>query len=122
MKRFLIAILALTVSSCATRTVEVVKIHNDGTRGSSVEKLNCRFGRYSFRMPKEQCADLSVIELWPSFARAKEGEDGFFLTPDGMYCKFKGHKDGTVIICNYSAQPYDYKGTTVPSMDYAVKR
>lgn len=94
MKRFLIAILALTVSSCATRTVEVVKIHKDGTRGSSVEKLNCRFGRYSFRMPKEQCGDLSVIELWPSFARAQEGEDGFFLTPDGMYCKFKGHKDG----------------------------
>ena len=98
MKRFLhIALLSLVLSSCCSETIHVVKTYKDGTADSTCVKIYKQADHYTFTMTKEQCADLSKVELIPSFARAKEGDRGFFLTPDGMYCKFKGHKDGAYV-------------------------
>lgn len=95
MKRFLhIALLALVLSSCESQTIGIVKLFKDGSRDSSAVRIYRHGDHYALSLPKEQCAGLSVVEIWPSFARAKEGEDGFFVTPDGMYCKFRGHQDG----------------------------
>lgn len=89
-----IALWAALLSSCCPQTIGVVKVYRDGTRDSTSVKITRHKDCYGFKLPKEQCADVSIVEIWPSFARAQEGDEGFFLTPDGMYCKFKGHEDG----------------------------
>ena len=83
MRRFLhIALLTWLFSSCCSQTVCVVKVYKDGSRDSSDVKIYKHKDRYGFTLTKAQCADISLVEIWPSFARAKEGEEGFFL-----YCR-----------------------------------
>ncbi len=40
-------------------------------------------------------ADIDFVEVFPSFAKAKAGDDGYYVMPDGMYGKLsKREKDG----------------------------
>lgn len=53
----------------------------------------------------------------PSFAWARKGEDGCYVTSEGLYGRFH-EADGTRVVVNYGATPFAFEGRAVPPGDW----
>ncbi len=62
-------------------------------------------------------ADATLIEITPDFARAKVGDDGYFILPNGVMTKFGERKDGRIVAAKAQMA---FVGSKTPSGTYAA--
>ena len=95
-KLFVVLVVAVTLFSCC-RTEESVELnitYKDGTTATEVRPLEvkgCFFGEeyLRFEMSKEELATIADLKVLPSFGRANVGDEGYFVSTDGMLSTFK---------------------------------
>ena len=88
--RFISLVLGICIlisCNCHTALVTITRCDD------SADTLSVRFQRHSgfweYRIPENELAGVSRIEVFPDYAIAKVGEEGFFLATDGMATYFK---------------------------------
>ena len=97
MKKILFAVVvAFVAMSCcnSNESVELQITYKDGTSVTEVLPLKfkgCISGKkyLHFEMSKEELADVAKLVVTPSFARANDGEEGYFVAEDGLLYGFK---------------------------------
>ena len=97
MKKILFALVAVffAMSCCKTEeTVELNITYKDGTTAIEVRPLEvkgCLFGEkyLHFEMSKEELEKIADLKVLPSFGRANVGDEGYFVSSDGMLSTFK---------------------------------
>ena len=97
MKKILFAVVvALLAVSCykSDESVELCITYKDGTTATEVRPLKmkgCLVGEkyLHFEMSQAELATIADLKVLPSFGRAKVGEEGYFLSSDGMLTSFK---------------------------------
>lgn len=94
MKKLVFAVVAMlfVVSCCdSNESVELQITYKDGTTMTEVRPLEkCCFKDYlRFELSQEELAKIADLKVLPSFGRAKVGEEGYFLSSDGMLTTFK---------------------------------
>ena len=97
MKKLLFAVVvAFVAMSCcnSNESVELQITYKDGTSVTEVLPLKfkgCISGKkyLHFEMSKEELADVAKLVVTPSFARANDGEEGYFVAEDGLLYGFK---------------------------------
>ena len=87
-------LLLIVCSSCnRERYADVGIFHKDGT----VDSLRIRLARHSgfihFEMSADELAGIDSVLITPDFARANAGEEGYYVLPNGMLCKFPESED-----------------------------
>ncbi len=84
----LLASLAALAASAAQVTVETTFL--DGRKTSVVQPLEVRNGRVTWRMARADVpADVKSIAVWPDFAEARKGEDGYWVFPNNTYGTYR---------------------------------
>ena len=92
---FAVVILLVTMSCCKVQeSVELQITYKDGTTVTEVRPLKykgclCGDKYLHFEMSKEELATIADLKVLPSFGRAKVGEEGYFVSTDGMLTTFK---------------------------------
>lgn len=102
MRKLLFAVVAilLAVSCCkTTESVELQITYKDGTTATEVRQLEmkgclCGDKYLHFEMSQEELAKIADLKVLPSFGRAKVGEEGYFVSSDGMLTTFKPLSEG----------------------------
>ena len=94
MKRLVFAVVAMlfVVSCCdSNESVELQITYKDGTIATEVRPLKrVWFEDYiRLELSSEELADVAKVEVIPSFARANDGEEGYFVAEDGLLYGFK---------------------------------
>ena len=97
MKKLLFAVVTLFVAmSCCNsdESVELQITYKDGTTATEVRPLKykgclCGDKYLHFEMSEEELSKIADLKVLPSFGRAKVGEEGYFLSSDGMLTTFK---------------------------------
>ena len=97
MKKILFAVVVamFAISCCnSTESVELQITYKDGTTATEVRPLKekgCLCGeRYlHFGVSQEELSKIADLKVLPSFGRAKVGDEGFFVSTDGMLTTFK---------------------------------
>ena len=97
MKKIVIAVvMAIFAISCcnSNESVELQITYKDGTAVTEVRPLKvkgCLRGEkyLHFEMSQQELSKIADLKVLPSFARAKVGEEGYFLTTEGMLVTFK---------------------------------
>ena len=102
MKKIFVAVVALVavlaviaVLDCRTdESVELCITYKDGTTATEVRPLEvkgCFSGeRYlHFEISKEELSKMAEVKVLPSFGRANVGDEGYFISSDGMLTTFK---------------------------------
>ena len=98
MKKLLFAVVAIFATmSCSTfdpnsnETVELQITYKDGSTATEVRPLKRIEGEsyIRFEMTAEELAGVAKVEVTPSFARANDGEEGYFVAEDGLLYEFK---------------------------------
>ena len=97
MKKILFAVVAMLLAvSCykSNETVELQITYKDGTTATEVRELQtkgCIWGEkyLHFEMSKEELSKIADLKVLPSFGRAKVGQEGYFVSTDGMLTTFK---------------------------------
>ena len=94
MKKLIFAVVAMLVAvSCCevTESVELKILYKDGTSTTVVHQLErVWFEDYiRLELSSEELADVAKVEVTPSFARANDGEEGYFVAEDGLLYEFK---------------------------------
>ena len=97
MKKLLFAVVTLFVAMSCCKTNESVELqitYKDGTTVTEVRPLKykgclCGDKYLHFEMSKEELATIADLKVLPSFGRAKVGEEGYFVSTDGMLTSFK---------------------------------
>ena len=103
MKKIVIAVVALVavlavivVFDCVYRTDESVELsitYKDGTTATEVRPLEvCGFlgSTYlHFELSQEELSKMAEVKVLPSFGRANVGDEGYFISSDGMLTTFK---------------------------------
>ena len=83
-----LASLAVLAASAAQVTVETTLL--DGRKTSVVQPLEVRDGRAAWRMTRADVpANVKSIAVWPDFAEARKGEDGYWVMPNNMYGTYR---------------------------------
>ena len=73
---------------------------------------------FRLRIPKASIADdVAYLEIAPEFARAKVGDDGYLVLPNGVLTRFKDRKDGNVGI---NRAQMAFVGSKTPSGTYVA--
>ena len=94
MKKLIFAVIAmlLAVACCnSNKTVELQITYKDGTTATEVRNLKkCCFKDYiRIELSQAELAEVDKLIVTPSFARATEGEEGYFVADDGFLYAFK---------------------------------
>ena len=94
MKKLLFAVVAAVVAmSCceAKESVELRFTRNDGTVTTEVRQLKrvCFEEYIRLELSTAELENIDKLCVTPSFARANEGEDGYFVAEDGLLYGFK---------------------------------
>ena len=94
MKKLIFAVIAmlLAVACCnSNKTVELQITYKDGTTATEVRSLKkCCFKDYiRIELSQAELAEVDKLIVTPSFARATEGEEGYFVADDGFLYAFK---------------------------------
>lgn len=97
----------LRVKTNSGKTFEIEKIMDSSNEGVSI------------KISKDwlAAADVAVLEVVPDFAKAKAGEDGYYVFPDGMRGKFGFRKNGEYAL---SRLPMALSGMKTPSLAFAA--
>ncbi len=98
MKRLILSIILSAVCAIAS-AADTALVRMKTKDGKSTEKTLKLEEKGAFQRAQIAVADIpqniETIEVFPSFAKAKAGDDGYYIMPDGMYGKFsKRAKDG----------------------------
>ncbi|NLG14277.1 MAG: hypothetical protein GX561_08745 [Lentisphaerae bacterium] len=90
-------VVTMTCLCCISESAEMVSVRTkmvpgvDTTIKMPLEELS--EGHYRLIIPKEEIAkDALVVDITPDFARAKTGEDGYFVSPRGLIGFFRATK------------------------------
>ena len=94
MKKLIIAVVAMLVAvSCCNsgESVELRITYKDGTTATEVRPLKKVWGEeyIRFEMESEELAKIADLKVLPSFGRANVGDEGYFVSTDGMLSTFK---------------------------------
>ena len=94
MKKLIFAVIAilLAVACCnSNESVELQITYKDGTTATEVRNLKkCCFKDYiRIELSQAELAEVDKLIVTPSFARATEGEEGYFVADDGFLYAFK---------------------------------
>lgn len=97
MKKLLITVVAAVVAmSCCNsdESVELRITYKDGTSTTEVRPLEmkgclCGDKYLHFEMSQEELAKIADLKVLPSFGRANVGDEGYFVSSDGMLSTFK---------------------------------
>ena len=97
----------LRVKTNSGKTFEIEKIMDSSNEGASI------------KISKDwlAAAVVAVLEVVPDFAKAKAGEDGYYVFPDGMRGKFGFRKNGEYAL---SRLPMALSGMKTPSLAFAA--
>ena len=75
-------------ASAAQVTVETTTL--DGRKTSAVQPLEVRDGRATWRMARADVpADVKSVAVWPDFAEARKGEEGYWVFPNNTYGTYR---------------------------------
>ena len=97
MKKLIYAVVAMLVAvSCcnSNESVELRITYKDGTAVTEVRPLKvkgCLRGEkyLHFEMSEKELSKIADLRVLPSFGRAKVGDEGYFVSSDGMLTTFK---------------------------------
>ena len=94
MKKLLIAVIAAVVAMSCCKVKESVELRftrNDGTVTTEVRQLKrvCFEEYLRLELSPAELESIDKLCVTPSFARANEGEDGYFVAEDGLLYGFK---------------------------------
>ena len=128
MKKLLFALVALffAMSCCSSNeSVELQITYKDGSTATEVRPLEvewCLFGEeyLRFEMSKEELAKIADLTVLPSFGRAKVGEEGYFVSSDGMLTTFKPLSEKAKRSRKISFHPLAMNGYKVGEKCYAA--
>ena len=128
MKKILFAVVvALLAVSCykSDESVELCITYKDGTTATEVRPLKmkgCLAGEkyLHFEMSQAELATIADLKVLPSFGRAKVGEEGYFLSSDGMLSTFKPLPEGARSKRKISFHPLAMNGYKVGEKCYAA--
>ena len=99
MKRFVFAVVALffAMSCCSSNeSVELQITYKDGSTATEVRQLKrvCFEEFLRLELSPAELENVDGLCVTPSFARAKDGEDGYFVAEDGLLYGFKHNEMG----------------------------
>lgn len=97
----------LRVKTNSGKTFEIEKIMDTSDSGASI------------KISKDWlvAADVATLEVVPDFSKAKAGEDGYYVFPDGMRGKLSFRKDGEYAL---KRLPMALSGMKTPSKTFAA--
>ena len=128
MKKLILAVVAMLVAVSCCKTNESVELqitYKDGTTATEVRPLKmkgCLVGEkyLHFEMSQAELAKIADLKVLPSFGRAKVGEEGYFLSSDGMLTTFKPLSEGARRLRKISFHPLAMNGYKVGEKCYAA--
>ena len=128
MKKLLFAVVAAFVAmSCcnSNESVELRITYKDGTAVTEVRPLKvkgclCGDKYLHFEMSKMELSKIADLKVLPSFGRAKVGEEGYFVSSDGMLTTFKPLSEGAKRKRKISFHPLAMNGYKVGEKCYAA--
>ena len=120
MKKALCLLAVMAVAGCtAVPTARLRSVSADGEVRESIVKLHRTGGHYEFRLPCGSLEGLDTVSITPSFARARAGDEGFFLSSQGFMTRFLPDRpDGSYAV--YKNHPIALEGIQTPQGCYAA--
>lgn len=110
---------ALLASSCSTPSLRVRTVYSDGRVSEEIVPLRCCRSHLEYRLSSSGLAGIDTLTVVPDFARAVEGDEGFFMNSQGHITYFlPGRRDTTVWL--YQRHPIALEGIKTPSGCYAA--
>ena len=97
MRKLFLALVAVVVAMSCCRTSETVELriaYKDGTTAIEVRPLEvkgclCGDKYLHFEMSQEELSTIADLQVLPSFGRANVGDEGYFVSSDGLMTTFK---------------------------------
>ena len=128
MKKILFAVVVamFAISCCnSNESVELRINYKDGTSATEVRPLKvkgCLSGdKYlHFEMSQEELSKIADMKVLPSFGRAKVGDEGYFISSDGMLTTFKPLSEGARRSRKISFNPLAMNGYKVGDKCYVA--
>ena len=125
MKKLIFAVVAMLVAVSCCKVQESVELqitYKDGTTATEVRPLKKVWSEkcIRFEMSQAELAKIADLKVLPSFGRAKVGEEGYFLSSDGMLSTFKPLPEGARRKCKISFHPLAMNGYKVGDKCYAA--
>lgn len=110
-----IAILAVSCHSGLLINIQTTDTDGDIHNAEAIAKYTK--GYYELRIPVENLQGLDTLTIFPSFAVANPGDEGFFLDPQSMMCYFtEGREEGEAKVYRRANLPI--VGINTPSGRY----
>ena len=128
MKKILLAVVvAMLAMSCykSDESVELRINYKDGTSATEVRPLKvkgclCGDKYLHFEMSQKELAKIAEVKVLPSFGRANVGDEGYFVSSDGMLTTFKPLSEGARRSRKISFNPLAMNGYKVGDKCYAA--
>lgn len=114
--RLIATLLPLAFFSCtSSHYVDVEVFNHDGTKNTLAIRLENSSGSLHLQIPAEKLSGVDSLLVTPDFARAEAGDDGYFVFPNGMLCKFPESEDRSYSL---SWQQMPISGSFTPNGNY----
>ena len=114
--RLIAVLLPLVLFSCTTgHYVDVEVFNHDGTKDTLALRLEKSSGCLHLQIPAEKLSGVDSLLVTPDFAQAEAGDDGYFVLPNGMLCKFPESEDRSYSL---SWQQMPISGSFTPNGNY----
>ena len=128
MKKILLAVVvAMLAVSCykSDESVELRITYKDGTTATEVRPLEAKGFVWGdkylhFELSTEELSKMAEVKVLPSFGRAKVGDEGYFISSDGMLTTFKPLSEGARRSRKISFNPLAMNGYKVGDKCYAA--
>ena len=128
MKKILFAVVvAMLAVSCykSDESVELRITYKDGTTATEVRPLRVKgclsgYKYLHFEMSQAELSKIADLKVLPSFGRANVGDEGYFISSDGMLTTFKPLSEGARRSRKISFNPLAMNGYKVGDKCYAA--
>ena len=128
MKKILfVVVVAMLAVSCykSDESVELRITYKDGTTATEVRPLEAKGFVWGdkylhFELSTEELSNMAEVKVLPSFARAKVGDEGYFISSDGMLTTFKPLSEGARRSRTIRFNPLAMNGYKVGEKCYAA--
>ena len=128
MKKVLFAVVVamFAISCCnSNESVELRIVYKDGTAATEVRPLEvkgclCGDKYLHFELSREELSKMAEVKVLPSFGRANVGDEGYFISSDGMLTTFKPLSEGARRSRKISFNPLAMNGYKVGDKCYAA--
>ena len=116
--RLAVTVLA-ALTACSTPTVQVRIVRGDGVVSEYKVRLKRSESHFEYRMSAASLTGIDTLSLTPDFARAVEGDEGFFMNSQGYMTYFLPERRDTSVWI-YARHPIALQGIKTPGGCYAA--